>query len=134
MKSLFEFKTEIPFDLNVFECMKKIAVESLSGTEKNQHTQAIVLFSTAGNKYSAIIKNALSKERLDEKALLEKLKIANDTEIRYVLCMWQDNGIDIPSYNFREMLCELNPENKKSLIFVMTKDGVSLIELSATMK
>ncbi len=134
MQTFFELKTEILFDMNIFEDMRETAIELLSDAENGEHTQAIVLFSVSGNKYSAIIKNAVSKEKTDEMILLEDIKTANDTEIRYCLCMWQDNCIDIPSFAFRELLCSLNPKNSESLLFVMTEKGVSVMKASTTMK
>ncbi len=135
MQTIFELKTEIPFDLNIFENMRETAVKLLTAAEHGQYTEAIVLFSGTGNQYSAIIKNALSKEKTDETSWLEKLKAANDTEIHYVLCMWQvDNCIDIPSFAFRELLCSLNPKNSESLVFVMTAKGVAAIKVCATMR
>lgn len=134
MKSLFELKTKITPDFTVFECMKEKATEILSDTEKSQYTQAIVLYSAAGNEYSAVIRNALSKEKKDETSLLCKIQEAKDSEICFVLCMWQDKCIDIPSFDFRKLLLDLNENNSESTLFVMTADGVSGIKLSATMK
>lgn len=131
---LFELRTKLPYDPNVFDKMKATAIRLLDNAEKEQNTQAIVLYSASKNEYSAIIKNACSRELTEEKALLEKLKIANDTEIRYVLCMWKNNEIDIPSFAFRKMMIELETKNTESLIFVLTADGVSSIKLSTTMK
>ena len=124
----------VQFDENIFERMMNTANTALKDAECEQYTQAIVLLSTAGNEYSAVIKNALSEEKADEKVLLELLKKAEDTEIRYCLCMWQDGSVDIPSFAFRNMLCELNQKNSETLLFVMTAGGIDLKELFATMK
>ena len=134
MKTLFELKNKVEVDLTVFEKMKKTAAELLADAEIGNYTQAIVLCSAMGNQYGAVIKDPLSKEKDDEKNLTEGLRAANDTEISFALCMWQDKGIDIPSYAFRDLLCSLNSKNADSLLFVMTEDGVSGIKLSATMK
>ena len=134
MQSLFEFKTKIPIDFDVYESMRKTSSELLHGTEDGQYTQAIVLFSATGNEYSTIVKNALSEEKAAERALLEALREAEDTAIRYVLCMWQDGCIDIPSFTFRDMLCKQDPLNSDAIVFVMTAHGVSGIKMSETMK
>ncbi|MBO5415249.1 MAG: hypothetical protein J6A83_01305 [Clostridia bacterium] len=134
MQSLFELKTKITPDLTVFECMKEKAIELLSDAEKSEYTQAIVLYSVAGNAYSTIIRNALSEEKADEASLLRKIQEAKDNEISFVLCMWQDKCIDIPSFAFRKSLLELTEKNSESTLFVMTADGVFGIKLSATMK
>ena len=134
MQAIFELKNPLPFDANVLENMEKTALDLLDGEEKDPYTQAIVLFSATGKEYSARIKNALSQEKTDETALLERIKESGDTEIGCVLCMWQDHGIDVPSYAFRESLCALDPKNSESLMFVMTADGVSAVKMSAVMK
>ena len=134
MHALFELKNPLPFDRNLFENMKKTALKLLDGAEKSQYTQAIVLSSATGKEYSVRINNVLSQEKTDETALLEKIKESGDTEIGCVLCMWQDYGIDIPSYAFRESLCALNTKNSESLMFVMTADGVAAVKMSAVMK
>ena len=132
--SLFELKNQLVVDLDLFEKMNKTATQLLDCTEKGQYTQAIVLFSVMGREYGSIVKNATVEEKSDESALLEVLKKADDTEVQYILCKWQGNGIDIPSYKFRKMLCALNSKNSESLMFVMTKNGVSGIKMSETMK
>ncbi|MBQ5725557.1 MAG: hypothetical protein IIV80_05320 [Clostridia bacterium] len=135
MQTLFELKTKLPVDMVVFKQMEKIAEAELSKAEPGRYTQAVVLLSNTGNEYSTLIKNALSKDRADETALFEKMKSLNDTEICYVLCIWQGNKcIDVPSYAFRELLFELNSKNTEALLFVMTVDGVAVIKASATMK
>ena len=135
MQSLFELKTKLPVDIAIFERMKKTAETELLKSEIGKYTQAVVLLSAKGNEYSILIKNALSEEKADETALLERIKNVNDTEICYVLCMWQaDKCIDIPSFDFRKLLCALNPKNTEALLFVMTANGVSGIKVSTTMK
>ena len=134
MKSFFERKTKMPYDLDVLEDMKATAFDLLCNTNKEKYTQAIVLYSATGNQYHEIIKNACSKDMTEEKELIEKLKAAGDTEIRYVLCMWQDNNVDIPSFAFRKMLCDLDQKNQEAILFVMTTEGISATKMSATMK
>ena len=134
MHTLFELNTKIDVDAAAFERMMNAAEAELSKAEKSQYTQAIVLLSVKGNEYSTLIKNALSKEKSDETALLKRIKDLNDTEIRYALCLWQDGGIDIPSYWFRKSLCTLDPKNTETLLFVMSTDGIGGIKVSTTMK
>ncbi len=126
--------TTTPYDTPVLERMKKTADDLLKNAEKGEHTQAIVLFSSNEHEYSAVIHNALSEEKGDERALTEKLNAAQDTQLRYVLCMWQNGGIDLPSSAFRGILCDLNPKNADALLFVTTAQGISTRKLVTTMK
>ena len=134
MHTLFELNTKIDVDAAAFERMMNTAEAELSKAEKSQYIQAIVLLSVKGNEYSTLIKNALSKEKSDETALLKRIKDLNDTEIRYALYLWQNGGIDIPSYWFRKSLCTLDPKNTETLLFVMSTDGIGGIKVSTTMK
>ena len=132
--SLFELKNPIAVDMCLFEKMKKTATELLRDAEEGQHTQAVVLFSAQGNEYGRVIKDTIAEDISDEMALIESLKAADDTEIKCVLCMWQGNTIDIPSYRLRKMLCELNCQNAESVLLVMTFDGISGLKGAKTMK
>lgn len=127
-------ENKLMFDSDIFEKMMGTARDILNNAEKGEYTQAIVLLSANGTEYAALIKNALSENKLDEKSLLERLSLANDTEIRYLLCIWQDGGIDLPSYRFREMLCETDPRNTECEIFMLTQNGTSLVKLEKTMR
>ena len=79
-----------------------------------------------------MIRNALTDEKTDEAALLEQLETTKHTEVSYVLCMWQDGGLNITSYDFIKMLLSMGSQNAESLMFVMTADGVSVKKLSVT--
>lgn len=132
MKTFFDLKANIPFDADIFERMKKTATALLCHTESAQYTQAIVLFSQKGNEYAAVIKNALSEDQTED--FLEELRTTDDTDIDYILCMWGDACIDVPSFAFRERLCAANSQNTESKIFVMTQTGVEVMRLANTMK
>ena len=134
MKTIFELKAKIPYDPDTFETVRKAATDLLTNAKKENATQAIVLYSASGKTYRKIIENACSEDKKAEKELLAELKAAADTEIRYVLCMWQDHNIDIPSFAFRRMLVELDPQNQDALLFVTTKEGIAVIKASSTMK
>ena len=134
MRSLFELQTKATIDLTIFSRMKEKAIDLLSNCDHGKYTQAIILFSSSEKMYEAVIKNALSEEKTDEAYLIQKITDANDTEICCALCMWYDKSLDIPSFAFRELLFSINPKNSETLLFVLTEDGVSGIELTKTMK
>ena len=134
MQSLFEPKLSATVDPTIFNVMKETAIHLLSEVEKGRYTQAIVLRSSNQNTYSIIICDALSMDYRDETSLLKNIQEAKDSQINFVLCMWQDHCIDIPSFAFRKMLLQSNTENSETTLFVMTTEGVSGIKLSATMK
>lgn len=131
--SLYEIKTPQPFDASVLDKMLVLAKNALKGVEKQQYTQAVVFVTSKGNEYCSVIVNAISETKADEKELLGKLHSAEDTEVHYILCMWHNGDIDIPSYELRKMLIQLNHENNNARSFVRSKDGYSVIKLEITM-
>ena len=134
MQSLYEVKNPMSFDSEALAHMYNTAKDLLRETTPQQYTQTIVLLTASNKEYGAVIHNAISQIKSDEKALLHKLRAASDTEIRYVLCMWANGGVDIPSYHFRKMLFELNHKNEDAGILIRAKDGYSAMKLGITLK
>ncbi len=134
MKSIFDVKNPLPFDGDMFEQMKKSALELLSNSEKKEYTQVIVLRSATGREYVKVLQNALSEDKKEELELIALITSATDTKIARVLCMWQDGGVDIPSFAFRQMLIQADSSNNDAGIFVSTADGFSVMRLENTMK
>lgn len=134
MRALFDVKTPVPFDSDVFEKMRAAALELLSDKEKSKNAQAIVALTENGNEHCIFVPNAFTEEKADEKALIEKLIAESDTVITHLLCLWHDGecSIDIASFDFRDMLLNMNEANLNTKIFVLTKDGYSSILLRYT--
>lgn len=65
---------------------------------------------TSGN-----IKEELQKE--------QQLQRDNNTEVDALVCMWQTGALDIPSNYFRNALVNMNPENKKTKVLLVTFGG-----------
>ena len=94
-----------PFVRSVFDQMMQTAVHMLKDAPNARLTQAIVLLTSKGKEYSAIIEDVLSEEKIAEKALIKEMKKDNDTELRYVMTVWKSGScVDVPSYDFRKML------------------------------
>ena len=122
-----------PFVRSVFDQMMQTAVHMLKDAPNARLTQAVVLLSSKGKEYSTIIEDVLAEEKLAEKSLLRELLTNDDTEIGYILVVWKNGCVDIPSYDFRKMLCRLNIENKNAAIFLMGEVGYHTKPLRVTM-
>ena len=42
----------------------------------------------------------------------------NISTVTHIICMWEDESIDIPSYKFTETLCKISIENKNAKILL----------------
>lgn len=122
------------FVRSVFDKMMRTAVHLLKDAPNARLTQVIVLLTSKGKEYSAIIDDVLSEEKIAEKALIKEMRKDNDTELRYVMAVWKtSSGVDMPSYDFRKMLCCMNPENKNAAIFMNEIANYTVLPLGATM-
>ena len=122
-----------PFVRSIFDQMMQAAVLLLKDAPSNKMTQVVVLLTSKGKEYSAIIEDVLSEEKVAEKALIKEMQKDNDTELRYILTAWKNGCVDLPSYDFRKMLCRMNIENKNAAIFLMGEAGYNVQPLGATM-
>lgn len=60
---------------------------------------------------------------LDEERFVRMLKEKNDSEVKYIVCMWKNGGVEIPSMHFRKLLLEVSPKNADAMFVVLTEDG-----------
>lgn len=78
----------------------------ITGIAKKQ----VLIIQTADNKIYEAIVDLSSKSEEGEQTLFNIIG-KNDAVIRLVCC-WSNGAFDMPSYNFRKKLCELNPNNE----------------------
>ena len=123
-----------PFVRSIFDQMMQTAVHMLKDAPRTRMTQVVVLLTSKGKEYSAIIENVASEDMIAEKALIKEMQKDSDTDLRYMMVVWKTNsGVDLPSYEFRKMLCRLNIENKNAAIFVNEAANYTVLPLGATM-
>ncbi len=67
-------------------------------------------------------------------AICEELKIKNDTHILKILTVWKNGQLDLPSYQLRQALIQLNENNKDADIILQGMDGYIIKKISQTMK
>lgn len=122
------------FNSEIFDNMVSTAKEILSDAQKSEYTQAVVFLTSSKKEYYVLINNALSPDKECEGDLVANLKANDDTEISYVLCMWHDESVDLPSYDFRKMLLQMDERNANAEIFVLTESGYQTKPLETTLR
>lgn len=106
--------SEIPegFEKLIDSARKKVSENCTAGS------QAIVVETANNVLYCRVIADAAADGRSGEMAFIEEVRTSGDTEVRRIVCMWHDGMVDLPSYNLRKALIELNPKNEESLILL----------------
>lgn len=124
-----------------FEELFSVVENALQSITPQQYTQVIAVCSDNGYKGYIVIKNALSQKKTFEQRLLNKL-IENDaTLVKKIVCVWVKDGVnidmldcvDIPSYDFRKMLCDCNSDNINAEILLKVKEGFITKTIGQTM-
>ena len=59
----------------------------------------------------------------DEEQFMKLLQEKADSEVKYIVCMWKNGSVEIPSMHFRKMLLEASPKNADAIFAVLTGDG-----------
>lgn len=59
----------------------------------------------------------------DETQFIKMLQEKADCELKYIVCMWKNGNVDIPSMHFRKRLLEISPKNADAKTVVLTEDG-----------
>ena len=115
------------------QSMLEAATSALSEMPTGEFTQAIAVHTDSDHIYVQTIANALSEDKSDETHLFQMLENKGDTKIITIVCVWQSGCIDLPSYAWRQMLCDLNEENKNAAILLQSDGEYTLKKLAVTL-
>ncbi len=124
-----------------FEELLSVVKNALQFITPHQYTQVVAVCSDNGYICYVVIDNALSKEKTTEEQLINQL-IANDaTLVKKLVCIWAKDEVnvnmldclDMPSYDFRKMLCDCNSDNVNAEMLLRGKDGFITKTIGQTM-
>lgn len=117
--SEFYNKTTVESEWGTMLSLAKVYFES-HNQKKYEYHQCLVL-TTANEEQIVYPITADSVDALKSQACAyveSSIKKYNDNSIKKILCMWENNTIDIPSSDFMKKLCEINKENRNSIILL----------------
>lgn len=99
---------------NAFQSLIKKAKEQLLLNPSAD--QVIILQTSLNNIYPLINPNCSCHE--EENMFIDMLQNKNETEIKYLVCMWNNCGLDLPSMHFRRTLLAANPKNADTIMLL----------------
>lgn len=85
--------------------------------------QAVAVWTSKGNLFCFANHGILSGNMEEENHFMKTLAESGDKEICYLVCMWNDNTLDLPSCHLRDLLIELHPSNKEAGILLNSDEG-----------
>ena len=95
--------------------------------------QAVAVWTSKDNMFCFANHSIMSGNMEDENNFVRTLAENGDKEIRYVVCMWNDTTLDVPSCHLRDLLIELNPSNLETEILLNNGEGFQVKSLKMLM-
>ena len=84
--------------------------------------QVITVKTAKGNVYSFPYHLVGGHEEVED--FLRKLLENDDTVVRFVVCVWEDGNIEVPSDYLQEHLMLLNVKNAGTAVFLAAEPGL----------
>lgn len=98
--------------------------------------QVVCMQSSKGKLYSLIfadLKATIDAADDMTKRLFAELNTNSDKKIDKLVCMWNNGGIDLPSFALRDRLCKLDRENMTAKMLLQGLNALIVKEIGATM-
>ncbi|MBE6749666.1 MAG: hypothetical protein E7560_00690 [Ruminococcaceae bacterium] len=112
-------KTTVESEWGAMLSLAKVYFESYS-QKKYEYHQCLVLTTANGEQaVCPITANSVDALKSQACSYIESLiKKYKDNSIKKIICMWENNTIDVPSLNFMKKLCETNKENRNAIVLL----------------
>lgn len=102
--------------------------------EENPEAEQVIVVKTAKGQVCHFANRAVTAgDRRDEDAFLAELAHGGETELRALVCLWQGQALDVPSFHFRSRLLELCPNNKDAVVLLQGEDVLLAKKLEVLM-
>lgn len=104
-------------------------------TQVRSHASAdqVIVVKTAKSNTYCFANPAKSGVYDEEDRFVQMLSVRGDSQIQYIVCMWNSCEIDIPSMNFRKRLLAACPKNAEAGIILRTAEKLIVKTLSQCM-
>ena len=101
---------------SVKQKFESLIQEAKQRVSEHPAAEQVVVVKTAKGNVRFFASNVSDQKYEEEKAFVQKLVEEDDAVMEYIVCMWDDYNLDLPSMNFRKLLLEVNEENNNARI------------------
>lgn len=115
----------------IYETLLKKVKELMISDPSAQ--QAVAVLTSKGCLLSFVNHDIISGQYEEETAFINTLVESGETEIQYLLCMWSDFTLDVPSHHLWDLLVKRNPINGNARIF-LKGDGEVIVKTLDVLK
>ena len=94
--------------------------------------QVLVALTSKLQMYHFTNHDIMSADITEEETFIKMLMDKNDTEVKYMVCMWDGFMLDVPSQHLRSRLTQINPLNGNTRILLQGNETWTTKELIKT--
>ena len=99
---------------------------------ENPSAAQVNLLMTANERIYSFLRRGWDDET-QENECLRQLQEDENAQLVFILCMWQDLTIDLPSYALRTKLLAMNAANGETRLLLRGENGINSIPLARTL-
>ena len=114
----FDNKTTIQSEFGTMLSAAKSYFEAYNQKRYEFHKCLILCTSKGEHITYPLTSDSVDPLITQECTIVSDLKKSEKDVIKKIVCMWNGEAIDVPSYQFMKMLCEANVENKETEILL----------------
>ena len=112
--------------------------EVLVGEAKNEirfHPDAeqVIVVRTTKKRIRSFVFHSMEEIVQEDNVFVRQLVDQDDVEIDYIVCMWNNYGLDMPSIAFRKCLLEASSKNEETLMVLQGEYDFTIRSMKSTM-
>ena len=117
--SEFYNKTTVESEWGAMLSLAKAYFESRNQKKSEYHQCLVLTTANSEQMVCPIAANSVDTLKSEACSYIESLlKEYNNNTIKKIICMWENNTIDVPSWDFMKKICEINKENRNAIVLL----------------
>lgn len=109
-----------------------LAGETLDNAPEAHMSQAIALRTAAGSTHAFF--TTLAELPAVEERILAALTAGGDTQVSFLVVLWESRCVDLPAYSLREKLIALDRRNLETLLVLQGEGHLAVRTVGSTMQ
>ncbi len=107
-----------------FDSMISLAKDNLPKASDCEFVQCVVVNTVIGNLLIHKIEVNSVEELINEQCrIVSELEKSSDTAVEKIICMWNNEALEVPSRGFMQSLCKSNVKNMNARVALNTGSG-----------
>ena len=107
--------------------------EAKNGVRLNPDAEQIIVVKTVKNRIHRYVFHSMNEIIQEKNAFVQELIDQDDVEIKYIVCMWGNYGLEVPAMQLRKELLEASPKNLEAFVVMQGEYDLVIRTIESTM-